>query len=56
MSDPSNKVKWHCNVCLDKRWPTVLYEIVKKDVSETHGADFDVKVTNYTLAECNGCE
>lgn len=56
MANQGTKVKWHCNLCLRKTNHTVLYTTTKRDVTETHGENFDVEETIYTLAECDGCE
>lgn len=56
MAEQGEKVKWHCNRCLQKTKHTVLYTITKQEETPTHEDHFDYEESVYILAECDGCE
>ncbi|GLR27253.1 hypothetical protein GCM10007875_23440 [Limnobacter litoralis] len=46
----------HCNACFGLRWHSVLFSTRREYVQELDEDDEYREVTDYQLAECNGCE
>ena len=55
MTSP-DRVKLHCNACLALRWHSVLYATKREYFEELDENNQYHEVTEYQLAECNGCE
>lgn len=55
MTTNDNRVKLHCNVCLDSRWHSILFSTIREHHEDLDDGNDYHEVTVYRIAECNGC-